>query len=64
MIKVKNKELESFEIKLKQKERELVEMGAKCAKLELKVAEMEEIPKHYRRISSDRDDNLLSNLDF
>lgn len=38
MIKVKNKELESFEMRLKQKERELIEMGAKCAKLELKVA--------------------------
>lgn len=39
-------------------------MGAKCAKLELKLAEIEETPKYGRRVSSDRDDNLLANLDF
>lgn len=62
MIKTKNKELQSFQTRLKQKERELVEMSAKCAQLQLKLTETEEVPKSSKRVGSEREDLLLSNL--
>ena len=65
MIKVKSKDLEISESMLKKKEKELIEMSAKCASLELKVSEMDEVPKRTaKRFSSTGDDNLLANLEY
>ena len=63
MIKSKTKEVEVYETKLRQKEKELIEMTAKCSKLEMKISEVNETVVK-RRSSSEKEENLLANLDF
>lgn len=61
MIKSKTKEVEAYEVKLRQKEKELIEMTARCAKLEMRVSDVTETSKASRR-SSEKEEDLLANL--
>lgn len=61
---MKSKELEESEGRLRQREAELAEISARCAKLELKAHDFAEIPKSKSRKDSEKEDNLLVNLIF
>lgn len=64
MIKSKTKEVEAYEVKLRQKEKELIEMAAKCAKLEMRASDVSDSSKGRTRAGSEREENLLANLDY
>jgi hypothetical protein len=50
-------------VRLRQKEKELIEMTARCAKLEARGSETD-LSKLRSRSSSEKEENLLANLDF